>query len=387
MRIGIFTDTYDPDINGVVRSISSLKQALVRNKHEVFIITNHPSIHKIEIRDRVIRLPGIKLNSLYGYVASSPVQKRAFEIVRLLSLDIIHVNSVFGIGYFGRHCGHKLGIPVVFTYHTEFESYTNYINPLKIKMVDTIGKITVSKVSKKLCRTCDAVIAPSRKTRNMLMKYGVSRRIFVVPTGLDIDSFYRFSSNYEDIRELRKSFGVKNNELLILYLGRIAPEKSIEILIDGFKKINQTVLPSKLLIVGDGPSYQSLKNSIDVSLINSVLFAGQIAMSDVPRYYAASNVFVSPSVTETQGLTFIEALACGLPLFAREDPALKDVVIENETGFYFKNSDELACKLEYYGSMTDVEKNKIFDKIIKKSREYDLDHFYNSIMDVYQLAE
>ena len=203
----------------------------------------------------------------------------------------------------------------------------------------------------------------------------------------DIDSFYRFSSNYEDIRELRKSFGVKNNELLILYLGRIAPEKSIEILIDGFKKINQTVLPSKLLIVGDGPSYQSLKNSIDVSLINSVLFAGQIAMSDVPRYYAASNVFVSPSVTETQGLTFIEALACGLPLFAREDPALKDVVIENETGFYFKNSDELACKLEYYGSMTDVEKNKIFDKIIKKSREYDLDHFYNSIMDVYQLAE
>ena len=387
MRIGIFTDTYDPDINGVVRSINSLKQALENNRHEVFIITNHPSLHRIEFKDRVLRLPGIKLNSLYGYVASSPIQKRAYEIVKLLSLDIIHVNSDFGIGYFGRHCGHKLGIPIVFTYHTEFESYTNYINPMKIKMVDTIGKIAVSKMSRKLCKTCDAVISPSRKTRNMLMNYGVNRRIYVVPTGLDIDSFYRSSTNYEDIRELRKSFGIKSNELLILYLGRIAPEKSIEILIDGFKKINQTVLPSKLIIVGDGPSYQSLKHSIDTSFVNRVLFTGKIAMSDVPRYYAASNVFVSPSVTETQGLTFIEALACGLPLFAREDPALKGVVIENETGFYFKDSDELAKKLEYYGSMTDVEKNKIFDKIVKKSKEYDLDHFHNSIMDVYQLSQ
>ncbi|PKM87929.1 MAG: hypothetical protein CVU85_04920 [Firmicutes bacterium HGW-Firmicutes-10] len=387
MRIGIFTDTYDPDINGVVRSINSLKQALVNNDHEVFIITNHPHIYKIEFKDRVLRLPGIRLNSLYGYVASSPIQKRAYEYVRRLSLDIIHVNTDFGIGYFGRYCGRKLNIPVVFTYHTEFESYTNYINPLKIKLVDTIGKFIVSKASKKLCKTCDAVIAPSKKTRNMLKKYGVTRRIFVVPTGLEIDTFYRHSIDYARNQDLRKSLGVRNEELLILYIGRVAPEKSIEILVDGFKKINQSVLPSKLLIVGDGPSYQSLRNSIDASLLDSVLFAGKIAMSEVPRYYSASDVFVSPSVTETQGLTFIEALACGLPLFAREDSALKDVVIENETGFYFKNSDDLARKLEYYASLSDVEKSKIFSKIFEKSREYDLDHFYTSIMDVYQLVK
>lgn len=387
MRIGIFTDTYDPDVNGVVRSIQSLKQVLEKNKHDVFIITNHPDLFKTEFKERVVRLPGLKINALYGYVASSPVQRKAFELVRLLSLDIIHVNSDFGVGYFGRFCGRKLGIPVVFTYHTEFESYTNYINPLKFKWVDKVGKIAVAKASRKLCNKCAAVITPSRKTRNMLIRYGVSRRIFVVPTGLDVDTFYWSSKDYEDIQEIRKSFNIKSNELLILYVGRIAPEKSIEMLIEGFKKINQSNLPSKLLIVGDGPSLQSLKRNVDANLTNSILFAGKVAMSEVSRYYAASNVFVSPSVTETQGLTFIEAMAGGLPVFAREDLALKDVVVENETGFYFKDSDELARKLEYYGKMSEHMKTEMLEKTYEKSKTYDLDHFYNSIMDVYTLVK
>ncbi len=387
MRIGIFTDTYDPDVNGVVRSVKSLKQTLESNNHEVFIITNHPSILRIENKDRVLRLPGIKIKALYGYVASSPIQRKAFELVRLLSLDIIHVNTDFGVGLFGRRCGRKLGIPVVFTYHTEFESYTNYINPLKLNWVDKVGRLAVEKVSKKLCNKCNAVITPSRKTRNMLINYGVSKRIFVVPTGLDVDTFYRSSTDYEDIQKIRKSFGVKSNELLIIYVGRVAPEKSIELLIEGFKKINQAILPSKLLIVGDGPSLQSLKFGIDEHLKNSILFVGKVEMSEVARYYSAADVFVSPSITETQGMTFVEAAACGLPLFAREDPALKDVVIENETGFYFKNSNELAEKLEYYGNMSENEKSEMLKMSYKKSREYDLDHFYSSIIDVYQMAK
>jgi len=307
--------------------------------------------------------------------------------VRLLSLDIIHVNTDFGVGLFGRRCGRKLGIPVVFTYHTEFESYTNYINPLKLNWVDKVGRLAVEKVSKKLCNKCNAVITPSRKTRNMLINYGVSKRIFVVPTGLDVDTFYRSSTDYEDIQKIRKSFGVKSNELLIIYVGRVAPEKSIELLIEGFKKINQAILPAKLLIVGDGPSLQSLKFGIDEHLKNSILFVGKVEMSEVARYYSAADVFVSPSITETQGMTFVEAAACGLPLFAREDPALKDVVIENETGFYFKNSNELAEKLEYYGNMSENEKSEMLKMSYKKSREYDLDHFYSSIMDVYQMAK
>ena len=139
MRIGLFGDTYFPEINGVATSIKTLEDELIKLGHEVYIITTKADFSKPELEGRVLRLPGIELKFLYGYVLTSPLQISAFNIVRSLDLDIIHAHTEFGIGIFARICSRLLSIPLVSTYHTTYEDYTHYVNFINSNIVDNVA--------------------------------------------------------------------------------------------------------------------------------------------------------------------------------------------------------------------------------------------------------
>ena len=189
MRIGIFTDTYLPDVNGVVTSVVTLKKALEKHGHEVFVVTNHDDMLKTTFEDNVLRLPGLKLDFLYGYKLTNPIQIAAAKPIKAWNLDIIHVHQEFGVGIFGRSVARAFEIPLVSTYHTTYEDYTHYVNFFKSETIDTISKKAVEGLSKAFTRKSDIVIAPSKKTKEMLEGYGVKNRIDVIPTGLDLERF------------------------------------------------------------------------------------------------------------------------------------------------------------------------------------------------------
>ncbi len=387
MRIGIFSDTYAPDVNGVVTSVMLLQKTLEEHGHEVFVITNHPKLIDIQFDGHVLRLPGIKLKSLYGYVMTSPIQLRAFRMIRKMKLDLIHVHSDFGVGMFSRFISYRLNLPIVFTYHTEIENYTHYINPLELRSVEKFSRFAVAKLSKQLGDHSTAVIAPSKKTKDMLLRYGVKKDIFVVPTGVDLKRFSSDSLDAKKIMEIREEYGVLPEECLFIYVGRIAKEKSIDLVIEGFSKVDFNRVRCKLLIVGDGPQLEELRQKVkDLDLDDHVRFAGKKPAEEVPYYYNAAQAFICASRTETQGLTYLEAMASGLPILARPDKVLEGLIHQGSTGYYFETTEELARTIETFTKLTKDEMDELKVNIRSTIEKLDSEVFYRNVMEVYESA-
>lgn len=384
MRIGLFTDTYTPDINGVVSSVMTLQKELERNDHDVYIITNHKAM-TTKREGNILRLPGLELKWLYGYKLSTPYHFSARDEIKKMKLDIIHVHTEFGVGMFGRIVAKYLHVPVVTTYHTMYEDYTHYINKFDIEEVEKATRKVVGTFSRALGDHAQAVISPSEKTKETLLNYGVTTPIYVVPTGLNFDKFNRASIHLEDVKMIRKQYGIQDTDKLIVYVGRVATEKSIDIPIEGFRYIDDPSI--KFLIVGGGPSLSDLKEMVKTfQLENKVIFTDKKKPEDIPAYYASADCFVSASLTETQGMTYIEAMACGLPVFARFDEVLEDLVIEGDSGYLFETPQEFAKKLMDFMKLPQESKDAFCDRAQAKVAKYDSTVFYSKVLTVYYQA-
>lgn len=387
MKIGIFSDTYLPEINGVASSCDTLRRELEKNGHEVYVVTTKIGHGKCEWENNILRLGGIELKFLYGYSMTSFFHLDAYEEIKKLNLDIIHAQTEFGVGIFARICARHLNIPLVSTYHTTYEDYTHYINFINSKTVDMAAKNIVGKLSRLYGDSSTEVIAPSEKTRQMLLRYKIKRNIYVVPTGLDIKRFNPKNTTDKQIEEIRNKYDIAADDKLILFVGRVAKEKSIDIIIDAFKILHDKTSKIKLLVVGAGPDLDGLKAMASRYGINdTVKFAGRVENNIIEHYYHSAQAFVSASLTETQGMTYVEALASGLMVFARYDNVLDDLVIPEKTGYFFENAQDLADKLILFDQMNNQELINHRLDCIKQTANYDQDIFYENIMKVYHQA-
>jgi 1,2-diacylglycerol 3-alpha-glucosyltransferase len=386
MRIGIFTDTYSPDINGVVSSIVTLQEGLIELGHEVFVITTHAKLISTKFENNVLRLPGIEIKKMYGYVLTTPAHFLAFNHVKSMNLDVIHVHTEFGVGIFGHIIGSMLKLPIVSTYHTTYEDYTHYVNIFNSKTVERLAKKTVMKLSRMYGSHCMAIVSPSEKTKEMLLRYQIETPIHVIPTGLNLDKFKaRYSE--DDKKAFRSKIGISENDYLITYVGRIAKEKSIDVVINGMKELVEINTHVKFLVVGGGPALEELQEQTDKLKLNDhVIFYGKVANQLVPEIYGLSDMFVSASLTETQGLTFIEALASGLPVFARKDDVLDELVFDQETGFYFADAKEFAKKVDTYTKLSVEEKASIENNTQRVVEKFDRLTFAKKVSETYELA-
>ena len=383
MRIGLFADTYTPEINGVVSSIVTLQEGLEAAGHEVFIITTHVSILNLSYENRVLRLPGIQLKQMYGYVLTSPLHIRAYQIVKEMDLDILHAHTEFGIGIFARIVARLMHKPLVVTYHTTYEDYTHYVNVFKSKAVEKIAKKTVSQLSKLYIETSDGAISPSQKTKEMLKGYGIKREINVIPTGLNLDKFKAEHVDLKAVQAFKDEYHLQD-KLVILYVGRIAEEKSIDLIMEGFAKIDQNEIPSRLIIIGAGPQEDELKRlAKQLKASDTIVFAGKRPSNTIPIYYHAADCFVSASLTETQGMTFIEALASGKIVFAREDKVLSDLIEPNKNGYFFEDAEDFAHKIMSYAKLDSTHKQQMHDHALESVQVYDREAFIQSVLSVY----
>lgn len=386
MRIGIFTDTYPPFINGVSTSIQMLENALRKKGHKVFIVTVNPENLSYQFDDngRIIRIPGIPVG-IYDYRLTTFYPIKAVNKIKEWNLDIIHTHTEFGIGTFARVIGKQFDIPVVHTYHTMYEDYVHYITK---GYFDGPSKKIVEYLTKFYCdKTIQELIVPTKKTYDLFKeKYKYDRNVHIIPTGIEIDRFYKEKININKLNSKREELGIKENDTVILFVGRIAYEKSIDFLINNHVQILKKHKNSKLLIVGDGPDLEKYKAlSKKHKIENNVIFTGKVPWNEVPLYYNIADIFVTASHTETQGLTVIEAMAASLPVVALDDESFKNVVIEELTGYLFKNKKEYINRiLELLDDKESREKMGLQARI--NSETYSSKYFAERVLNVYRIA-
>ena len=338
MNIGIFTDTYYPQVSGVVTSTMILRHELIRLGHNVTIITvTHPDV---EEQEGIIRLPSLPFFLLPSQRVGMIYSRKIMNKIKKLDLDIIHTQTEFSIGIFGRIVAKRLDIPVVHTYHTMYEDYIHYVSRgIMLKPASQFAK----KVSKLYCRDCSAIIVPTIKVKDALQQYGLRRHIDVIPTGVNIEPFEKSNFNDQLIKGEKKSFGINENEPVILFIGRIAKEKSIDVIINSMRELTNRIPDCKLLIVGDGPERENLEDlTKNLGIEKSVIFAGEKPWAQIGKYYQMGDVFVGASLTETQGLTFAEAMAAQIPVVAKYDKNLDGIIEDEINGRIFYKDEELS---------------------------------------------
>lgn len=385
MRIGIFTDTYPPYINGVSTSIKMLEKALKEKGHQVYIVTvNTKNMKYIYENDgKTIRIPGIPIG-IYDYRLTGIYPIRVINKIKRWNLDVIHSHTEFGVGTFARIIAKQFGIPLVHTYHTMYEDYVHYITH---GYFDKSSKKLVEYFTKFYCdKTTNELIVPSKKTYNLFKeKYKCDKNIYIVPTGMDVENFDVSKLKQSKIEELKNKYKL-NNSFVVLYVGRLAEEKNIEFIINNQHTLLKKYPNLKLLIVGNGPDmekYQKLckKNKI----LESTIFTGAIPRDEMPYYYALGNVFVTASTTETQGLTVIEAMAASLPVVAINDESFTNTVVDGLNGYLFTKKSEYIKKVGNLIENKDIyDKMKIQAKIT--SNEHSLKYYAEKILDVYKSA-
>lgn len=378
MRIGLFTDTYLPDVNGVVSSIETLRTALVDLGHEVYVVCTKASLEKAQLEDHILRLPGVEAKMMYGYSLTGPVHLHALKIVKEMNLDVIHAHTEFGAGIFARIVSHQLSIPLVATYHTFYEDYTHYLNVFKLSIAEPPLKMVTRAFSKFFGNFCQQLIVPTVKTKQRLIEYGVNTKMTIIPTGLDF-------SNFASDEVIDSPFSTK--EFTMIYIGRLAEEKSVDVIIQAIHRLKQQNQTVHCMIVGDGPDRQKLEEMIEqYHLQEEVYMAGKIVHSEVVKYYNYADGFVSASMSETQGMTFIEAMACGKQVLAKDKVALKEVLIDEENGYYFTDYQDLATKIMMLKNADEGKKEMMKQKCQQIVDQYSPKTFGQKVAQVYQDA-
>lgn len=385
MRIGIFTDTYPPYINGVSTSVKMLEDALVKKGHQVYIVTvNSDNMkYKYENDEHIIRIPGVPIG-IYDYRLTGAYPLKAVAKIRKWNLDVIHSQTEFGVGIFARIIAKQFNIPLVHTYHTMYEDYVHYITK---GYFDHTSKKIVEYLTNFYCdQTATELIVPTKKTYDLFKnKYKYTRNVHIVPTGIEVEKFYSENNNKKEVEALRKQYGISKKDFVILFVGRLGFEKSIDFLINAQKKLVDKY-NAKLMIVGDGPDGAFFKDCAKKNKIeDNVIFTGKVPWTEITKYYQLANIFATASTTETQGLTVIEAMAASLPVIAINDESFSNVVIDDLNGYLFKDEKEYLKAVEsLFDSPTKLMRFSNQARINAES--YSSKYFAEKVLDVYNTA-
>ncbi len=383
MRIGLFTDTYAPQINGVATSILMLEHALRKMGHKVYVVTINNDTLSYDFGDEhIIRIPGIP-TGIYDYRLSGIYPIKAINKIKEWNLDIIHSHTEFSIGTFARIIAKQLDIPIVHTYHTMYEDYVHYITKGYFK---TTSKKIVEYFTKFYCdKTATELIVPTKKTYDLFkQKYKYDRNVHIIPTGIEIERFYKKNIDSNKVEQLKKQYKIKEDDFIILFVGRIAKEKNIDFLIDNHAYLARKHKNCRLMIVGGGPDLELLKSK-SKKFGDNIIFTGKVPWNDVPNYYHLANVFTTASHTETQGLTVVEAMAASLAVVALNDESFNTVIVDGLDGFLFND------RKQYRQAMLKLmsDRNlllKMSEQALVSSAKYSSKYYAERVLDVYNIA-
>src|SRR5687768_27865 len=338
MRIGMMVDVYKPYMSGIVNYIDLNKRAFEKDGHEVYVFT----FGDLDYEDddpRVIRSPGLPVSDT-GYYLSPRYTTKARKLLQ--SMDVVHVHHPFISGRLALRYCRPAQIPIVFTNHARYDLYAQIRFPW---MPDEVSHGLLQAYMPNFCEALDLVISPSHGMEKILRQYGVESHIEVVPNGVELKRFHTAQPLS------RADFGFTEEDILLIYAGRIAPEKNLEFLLQAFAGVSQVFSNIHLLIVGGGQKehmeeIKPLPNELGIQ--DRVRLVGMIPYDHLPSYLAMCDAFVTASVTEVHPLSVIEGMATGLPVLGIDSPGVSDSIVDGETGLLATNDiASFTAKLTY----------------------------------------
>ncbi len=374
MRIGMFTDTYLPTVDGVVNSILRTKKELNKLGHEVFIFAPDHT-EKVEEKN-TFYFKAKEFRTYPSYRMAFTPSREKNILIKRADIDILHAHGIAFMGLKAMLSAKELKKPLILTFHTMVIEATHYVPiHLKADFLAKMGKIYLCQ----FLRRCDCIIVPTKAILSDLKNICPNmKRIRVVPTGIDNS---RFNPDI-DGSGIRKELGLEENEI-ILHVGRLAKEKNLEMLLNAFPYVKKKKQRAKLLVVGEGPAKEYYKElAVKMNISEDVIFCGFVSDDKLPQYYACSDAFAIASKFETQGLVILEAMACGTPVAGINYRAIPDLIEDNKNGFLFDDDDPLSCAnavIECLECSRDIKRNA------RKTAEfYSIENCTRKLIDAYE---
>lgn len=349
MKIGFFTDSYLPMLDGVSTSVESCARALEEKGHEVYIIAPRYPRYKDKKRN-VYRLISIKVVRTPEIRFALQLPEKSLLQILQIDFDIIHGHSGGGVTFLGLQIARAKNIPYIATYHTLWNRYAHYmfrgvvIRPRMLEMT-----------SRFFGNLCDALIAPTKRVKKELVSYNITKPIFVLPNGIRTQDYKNIKPGF-----LRKKARISKNTKILLYVGRLGEEKSVDFLIRSFQLIHAKDKNTALVLLGSGPDKDKLKDiakRLDIS--QAVYFIGTVRHTSMPKVYADADLFVFASQTETQGMVILESFASGVPVVAVKDDAFVGVIEDDINGYLVEKDRKVFAKK----ALAVLTNNELHDKL------------------------
>jgi 1,2-diacylglycerol 3-alpha-glucosyltransferase len=309
LRIVLCTEGYFPILNGVVTFVDMLAKECTRQGHQVLIVTSDHTAKKNYIQDGVLRCPARK-SEQFLIDLSVPLDYVRYSLVRAFRPDVIHIQAEWGISLFGLQTARLLRIPLVYTLHTEYNKFLTYaVRPAMIPLAAAI----LARLERYIAKKATIITSPSHKGRNYFRSIGVDVEVEVIQNSVDLDGFDPSLFSREDTLGLRTSLGIKQDEMCVLFVGRMGPEKSVDVLLDYWAATIRPEHKLRLLLIGGGPDDQKLREqSKTLGLDGQVVFCGKIPHADIGFYHAICDAYVTASVSEMHSVAMLEGLGSGL---------------------------------------------------------------------------
>jgi glycosyltransferase involved in cell wall biosynthesis len=376
LHIAYFTNTYHPMVSGVVRSVSTFRQALSELGHNIFIFAQDASDYQ-DSEPFIFRYPTLDLPLPGNFPLAIPISPFVDKLLPLLKLDVIHSHHPFLLGRTAITKAEELDLPLVFTFHTRYREYSHYV-ALKQEFV----KETIDRLLGDYMQHCHHIVVPSHSMRQMLAdEYGVTEQVSTIPTGIDLEPYRK-----ADGRAIRAQRGWGQSKVLIS-VGRLAKEKNWETLLAAAAQVMRKDPTIRLALIGEGEEGKTLKElASQLNVADQVEFIGSIPFAEIPYYLKAADLFVFASVTETQGLVTMEAIAAGLPVVAVDATGTRDVVDHGQQGFLTANEAEALAQAIEQVIGDEMILNRFKEATKTKAQAFDTLRQAEKLLQVYQQA-
>lgn len=329
LRIGLFTDTYAPQVNGVSVSLQMISEGLKKRGHQVTIFAPRFPGYKDD-QPSVVRLPSLKyLNNPPIYVAVLGTPRSTWSLTRR-HFDVLHAHSPLSVGLLAYFTASTKNLPLIYTYHTSITDYTHYV---KFIGGTSLVKYAAGWFSATSTNLGDQIVVPSPKFHRLLLEQKVTKPIHVIPNGIDLSMF----KAAQNPGSLRNRLGVGPDAPILLTVGRMDPEKRLDFIVDAFIQISERHPNAQLVFAGDGSARKGLEEKVAKTRAkDSIHFLGMVNRADLPDVFHDATMFLSASTTEVHPISVIEAIASGLPMVAVEDQAFEGMIENDQNGYMVK---------------------------------------------------
>ncbi len=381
MKVALFVETYLPDINGVVTHVKVLKDGLEKLGHEVLVVCADINAKHHYIKDGVLHCPAMLSKKIYNYGLASPVSTRRERLIKEFNPDIIHIHTEFGVGFSGAMMAKRLKVPLVYTLHTMYDNYIYYIAPRPF--IPLMTKVSHS-YFKFLAKRANALTGPSKKVDEYFKSCGVDKDVSVIPNPVELDIFEPSNIDPEKKHAFREKYNIADNTMLACFCGRLGYEKSVDVLLKFWAQTVKSEDNVKLLIIGEGPAKSGLEElSGKLGIQDTVIFTGRVEHGDLPPYYAGCDCYITTSLSDTNSISMLEAMATGLPVLHLYDELNKGQVKPGVNGMIFSNAEEMHDCIIKLKNLSEQERTDLSCSVRNSVKQSGAENLANYLISIY----